>query len=150
MKRHLAHTGAFGALAVVLAVAVAGFLVSSCAPYGSTYYGFAVDISNAPPPRFAFDREPYVVLVPGTDVYEVDADLGYDVFRCDSNWYVNDNGYWYVSADYRGPFRIVSARAVPRRLIALPADRWRHRPRGDERADRRGDGRGEDHGGYRR
>jgi hypothetical protein len=134
MNRHLTCAGALGAIALL------GMLVTSCATYGRTYYGFAVDISNAPPPRFAFDREPDLVLVPGTDVYEVDADLGYDVFRCDSNWYVNDDGYWYVSGDYRGPYHIVSARRVPRRLITLPPERWRHYPHDGSRGRmRRGD-----------
>jgi len=141
MKRHMAQACALGALALV------GLLATSCSPYGRTYYGFAVDISSAPPPRFAFDREPEVVLIPGTDVYEVDTDPGYDVFRYGSNWYVNDDGYWYVSADYRGPFRIVSARAVPRRLISLPPERWHHRPRGDDRRYRRDDDRDDRHRG---
>lgn len=139
MKDHRSHAGALGALALV------GLLLASCAPYGRTYYGFSVDISNAPPPRFAFDREPNLVLVPGTDVYEVDGDPGYDVFRCDSNWYVNDNGYWYVAADYRGPYHVVSARAVPRRVLTLPDERWRHRPRGEGRDEDRDDGRWRDH-----
>jgi hypothetical protein len=138
-------------LSFASAIALAGLLVMSCAPYGSNYYGFSLDISNAPPPRFAFERQPDLFLIAGTDIYEVDADLGYDGFRCDNRWYVNDNGYWYVAADYRGPFTIVSARAVPRRVLTLPDNRWRHHPhggppgqmrRGDNgrRDDRRGDG----------
>jgi hypothetical protein len=136
MHRHWSRAGALGAVALV------GLLAASCSTYGRTYYGFSLDISSAPPPRFAFDREPDVVLVPGTDVYEVDADLGYDVFRCDNRWYVNDNGYWYVSADYRGPFQIVTARSVPRKVLMLPDQRWRHRPHGGPPGEsRRGDDR---------
>lgn len=71
-------------LSLAGAIAFAALLVTACAPYGRSYYGFSLDISSAPPPRFAFEREPDVVLIPGTDVYEVDADPGYDVFRCDN------------------------------------------------------------------
>lgn len=62
---------------------------------------------------------------------------------------MNDNGYWYVSADYHGPFTIVSARVVPRKVLTLPDNRWRHRPHGGPPGQmRRGDeGRGDDRRG---
>lgn len=113
--------------------------------FGRSYFGFEADISTAPPPpAIVLDREPDMVLVPGTGVYEADADLGYDMFRYGSAWYVSYQGYWYAAPSYRGPFRIVRADRVPRRIYDVPVERWRHHP-GD-----RGEHRGHDHGDHDR
>jgi len=57
-----------------------------------------------------------------------DADADCDVFRDGGFWYSYSNGYWYRARSYRGPFAFVDVRMVPRRIFAVPAERWRHYP----------------------
>ena len=94
----------------------------------STYFGFQIGISNAPPPpRVVFYDEPEVVLVPNSRVYVVESyDPGYDVFRYGSFWYVCNDGYWYRARSYRGPFVTVDVRSVPRPIFYVPREHWRH------------------------
>ena len=130
-----------------LAALLVALAASGCASgYGRSYYGFAVDISNAPPPpSIALDTEPTTVLVPGTDVYEVDNDLGYDMFRYGPTWYVSYDSYWYSAPSYRGPFTLIRARSVPRRIYDVPVSRWHHHPE-DRQAHRERGARDRDRG----
>jgi len=107
-------------------------LLASCAAPGTTYYGFQLDISSAPPPpRVVFVQEPEIVVVPGTRVYVVsDPAVGYDMFRYGSYWYVSYEGYWYRSSSYGGRYTVISVRSVPQAIVTLPPERWKHHPHG--------------------
>lgn len=117
MKRMLVLMAALGALLATPAVAA------------RTYFGFQIGISNAPPPpRIYFREEPEVVFVPQSRVYVVeDPDADCDMFRYGRFWYVMEDGYWYRARSYRGPFRVVDARYVPRPIYYVPARHWKHR-----------------------
>jgi len=80
-------------------------------------------------PAVYFVREPRVLLIPETEVYYVDDydDLGYDMYRCDDWWYINDGGYWYRSHYYRGPWVNISISTLPRRMLNVPIA-YRHQP----------------------
>ena len=93
-----------------------------------TYFGFQIGITNAPPPpQMVFEEAPHVVAIPSSRVYVVeDDDLDYDAFRYGTYWYVCDHDYWYRARDYRGPFRIVDVRYVPRQILYVPEKHWRH------------------------
>ena len=92
-----------------------------------TYFGFQIGISNAPPPpRTVFYDEPSEIYRPSEHVYVV-ADDDYDVFRCDGSYYVCQDGYWYRSPRYRGPWATVDVRYVPRPIFSVPVHYWRHR-----------------------
>ncbi len=133
-------------------------LAVSCTPammMGSrTYLGFSVGIDNAPPPpRVEFEQAPATEEVPGAGVFVVD-DSDYDMFQCDGYWYMSYGGYWYRAPSYSGPFLVVDVHRVPRQILTLPHERWKHDPRGDygdrdrgrrDRGDEHGD-RGYDHG----
>lgn len=110
----------------VAMVAMLGCAVSAQA---STYFGFQIGVSNAPPPpRFAYHRHPHVYIVPDTRVYYVDQpDFDYDVFEYGPYWYACRDGYWYRSPGYDGPFRVVDVRYVPRPILGVPREHWRHR-----------------------
>ena len=82
-------------------------------------------IGDRPAPVVVFEREPDVVLVPSTRVYYV-AGLDFDLFRFGRYWYINDDGYWYRSRHYRGPFRAVHWDNVPRSIYGVPARYHRH------------------------
>ena len=140
MNRTLASV--LGALAI--AVAAPAFAETQ------TYFGFQIGIGNAPPPpRVEFVSRPRMLVEPETQVMVLNDDPGYDMFRYRSCYYVSDNGYWYRSRSYRGPFVVVDVRRVPRPVFEVPANRWHHRRAewGDnrgagERHGNRGRGRG--------
>jgi hypothetical protein len=133
-------------LATVISAPVAAF--------AGTSVGWSVTIGNAPPPpAVVFQREPRVVVVPGSTVYVVRDDCDYDVFHYGVYWYVFNDGYWYRARTHRGPFAAVSARYVPTAIANVPPRYWRHphggppgqmRKRGDYMADR--DNEGREHG----
>jgi len=107
------------------------WLALSCAPYqtvgSSTYYGFSIGVSNAPPPpRVVFVEEPSLMLVPGTSVYVVE-NSRYDVFRYGGYTYLSSGGYWYRSRGHGHPFRVWDVRKVPRAVLTVPGDRWKNR-----------------------
>ena len=119
------------AVAVLAIAAVAGVTAPG---HAETYFGFNIGISNAPPPpRVMFRSAPRVILVPETRAYVIDdsyGDPGYDMFQADGYWYVVDDGYWYRARSYRGPYRVIDVRYVPRRVLTVPERRWRHHPHG--------------------
>ncbi len=99
------------------------------AAHAGTSVGVSVSIGNAPPPPVAvFRQEPRLVVVPNSTVYVVEDEdaVDYDVFRYGVFWYVFDDGYWYRSRTYRGPFRVVSASYVPTAIVNVPPRWWRH------------------------
>jgi len=112
---------------------VLGAWITTPAMAARTYFGFQIGVSNAPPPpRVYFEDPPQVVFVPESRVYVVDDDCDYDMFRYGRFWYVVQDGYWYRSRSYRGPFLVVDARYVPRPIYYVPAEHWRHRDWDDE------------------
>lgn len=111
-------------------------LAVSCAPYdsvgSSTYFGFSIGISNAPPPpQVVFATRPSMVIVPGTSVYAVE-NSDYDVFQYGSTFYLSSGGYWYQARSYEGPFEVCDVRRVPRAVLTVPGERWKHHPHGDQ------------------
>lgn len=92
----------------------------------------AVDIdihaTIPPPPRIVFEQEPEVIVVPSTQVQYVPVVTDYDMYRYGKYWYVNQDGYWYRSRSYRGPFKFVEQRHIPHDVIVVPAD-YGHHPR---------------------
>jgi hypothetical protein len=78
-----------------------------------------VNISiNIPLPGLAVSAPPALVMVPGTYVYFA-PDLDADVFFYDGYWYRPYAGYWYISADYRGPWGSVAVERMPLVLLNL-------------------------------
>jgi len=121
MKRHT-----FGWLLAMGLVVPMAALAS-----GRTSLGLTVNIGNAPPPPVVVVREePRCVVVPGSTVYVVSNPVPYDMFRYGVFWYVYNDGYWYRSRGYRGPFAAIEVRYVPRAIITVPARHWRHHPHG--------------------
>ena len=122
------------------------FAVLVATPTGAlagTSVGWSVTIGNAPPPpAIVFQREPRVVVVPGSTVYVLEDDCDYDVFRYGVFWYVLNDSYWYRARTHRGPFVAVSARYVPSAISNVPAKYWRHPhggPPGQIKKQRRND-----------
>ena len=78
---------------------------------------------NLPAIRFA--APPDVVVIPGTYVYIV-PDIDVDVLFFQDYWWRPYEGRWYRSRNYKGSWRYVEPRRIPRGLRALPQD-YRHR-----------------------
>ena len=114
----------------ILALAILMGAAGHAEAHSRTYFGFQIGITNAPPPpRVVYYEEPDVVLIPRTRVYVVEDDYGYDMFRYGRYWYVMDDGYWYRSRGYDGPYRVIDVRYVPRPVFYVPARHWHHHPR---------------------
>ena len=113
---------------VFLAVAVAGPVRAGT----RTSLAVQLNIGNAPPPPAVIYREaPPVVVVPRSAVYVVDDDdCEYDFFRYGVYWFIWNDGYWYRSRSYRGPFRVIEARYVPAAVWNVPGRHWKHHPHG--------------------
>ncbi len=117
-------------------------LTLSCAPpmlMGShTYLGFSIDLAGAPPPpRVEFAGDPDEDEVPGTQVYVV-RNSPYDLFQCEEGWYLSYQGYWYRADERVGPYELVDVHRVPREVLTLPHERWKHDPRRAWRERERG------------
>ncbi len=109
-----------------------------------------------PPPAVVFHAPPPMAYAPGPGVYYVDRPgVPYDCFRYGVFFYIYNDGWWYRSRRYNGPFVAVEERFVPRPIWNVPGYRWRQHPHGmppgqakkyygDDRG--RGRGWGEGHG----
>jgi hypothetical protein len=76
-------------------------------------------------PAYRFAAPPEVVVIPGTYVYMV-PDIDVDVLFFQGYWWRPYEGRWYRSRDYKGGYRYIEPRRIPRGLRALPQD-YRHR-----------------------
>ncbi len=115
---------------------VLGFLLlgTLCAvpAFARTNVGVSILIGNAPPPpRVVYMEEPRWTYIPEERVYVVDDDdLGYDYFRYGAFVYIYNDGYWYRSRSYRGPFVAIRREYVPRPIFFVGDNRyhWRQHP----------------------
>ena len=102
----------------IVTLAVAGLLLSAglIIPARSNA---GVNISiNIPLPGLVISAPPALVMVPGTYVYFA-PDLNVDVFFYQGYWYRPYGGYWYISADYRGPWGYLAIERMPSVLLNL-------------------------------
>lgn len=111
--------------------AMAGCLTASAA-LAETHVNVSIGVGNAPPPPVVVVRqEPRTLLVPGSAVYVVNDDRwGYDCFHYGVYWYAYNDGFWYRSRAWRGPFASVRTEIVPRAIMSVPETRWKHHPHG--------------------
>ncbi len=72
-------------------------------------------------PPLVISAEPEVAVIPGTYVYFV-PDVEADLFFYDGYWYRPDEGNWYRSVDYNGPWVSIVYTEVPYSVIHLPSD----------------------------
>jgi hypothetical protein len=118
-------------MSMALAVAIA-----CAAPGIARAADVHVHLGAAPPaPVIAFDSEPSLLLVPRTRVYTLrERADDYSLFRYGGRWYLFDDGWWYRSSDYDGPYRAVAASAVPGVVMRVPrtywTDHWSAHPHG--------------------
>jgi hypothetical protein len=121
MKRILMTAAALASLA---------FAAAPSPAQAATSVGISVQIGD--PYRgasFRFSSEPDLVLIPSSRVYYVDNYddyYGCDMYRYGSWWYLVDDGYWYRSRNYRGPFYRIGYTYVPRVIYSVGPRYRRH------------------------
>ena len=116
MKRSLYAIAAAAVLAATITTtANAATSVDVRVSVGDPYHGATLSFSN----------EPQVVLVPDTKVYYA-RDRDCDLYRYGRYWYFVEDGFWYRSATWRGPFRHVRDGSVPRSVVSVPVRYRRH------------------------
>lgn len=116
---------------LVLAMcAGAGLFVT--APRVDASVPVTISIGAPPPPVIVFHEEPRWVMVPGSRVYMVEEEdqPAYDVFRYGGWYFIYNDGYWYRSTRWSGPFMAVRERFVPRPIMLVPSERWHQHPHG--------------------
>lgn len=88
------------------------------------------DIGHAPRAGMFFHSRPHHFYDRGSGVYVIDdpylADE--DAFEYGGYYWVFNDGYWYRSSSWDGPFVAVSPRYVPTAIYDVPAYRWHHHP----------------------
>jgi hypothetical protein len=110
-------------LMMMAALASLAFVAAPSPALARTSFGISVNIGD--PYRgasFRFRSAPDLVLIPGTRVYfadNYDDYYGCDVYRYGSWWYLVDDGYWYRSRGYSGPFYAIDDDYVPSVFFAF-------------------------------
>lgn len=75
---------------------------------------------GAPPQLVPVPAAPNVAYAPRVEA---------NYFSYGGQYYVFDNGAWHVSRGYNGPWVVVAPEYVPRPLLSVPVQYYRHTPR---------------------
>jgi hypothetical protein len=88
-----------------------------------------VNVSIGIPAPFVFAEPPDLVVVPSddVDVYMVPDTPG--LYFYNNWWFRFDDGRWYRARSYNGRWAHIDRHRVPRYVIDVPPDYWRHLPR---------------------
>jgi hypothetical protein len=88
-------------------------------PVGSAA-GVSVNVGiSVPLPPFRFQAPPPMVVIPGTYIYAV-PDVDVEILFYQGYWYRPNEGHWYRSKSYNGPWAYLDSRRVPRTFFDLP------------------------------
>jgi len=73
----------------------------------------------------SFRSRPDVVLIPSSRVYYAQ-DADEDLYFYDDAWYCVEDGVWYSSDSYQGPFAAIGFSSVPYEIRNVPVSYRRH------------------------
>ncbi len=93
-----------------LAAGIAGMLLGS--PAANAEVNVRIGERGDRPPSFVFDNRTNFINVPNLG-FSVSVGSPQDIVRCDGRYYVNHNGRWYVSNNFRGPWILVREGRLP-------------------------------------
>jgi hypothetical protein len=96
-----------------LAAGIAGMLCGS--PAAQAEVNVRIAAGGNRPPSFVLDTNPNFINVPNLGFY-VSAGGAQDIIRYDDRYYINHNGRWYMSYNYRGPWMLVREGRLPRQI----------------------------------
>lgn len=114
------------AVLIMAGVLTAGLWLSrdAVAADVDVHIGIGVGI---PAPRVVIPAPPSVFLIPGSYVYYA-PEAGAQIFFYSGYWYLLDDGYWFRSSHYRGPWTYLPPARVPVVFYHLPPDYFRIPP----------------------
>lgn len=99
--------------AIWMTAAVTGMLLGT--PHTDAQAEVNVNINTRNRPTFVIDSRPDFVIIPGRG-FSVSIGSPYDIIRYGSLYYVYQDGYWYRSSHYRGPWIAVRERHLPYKI----------------------------------
>lgn len=77
--------------------------------------------------------EPKMHVIPNTDVYYQRRAPGYDLYRYADRWYLVDDGDWFESDSWRGPYVVVAdVEALPEPVTFIPKEYRKYWERGSK------------------
>ncbi len=122
-----------------IAAGIAGML--ACQPQTEARAEVSVHISAGDRPSFVIDRRPEFIVLPEQG-FSVSVGSPYDIIFYGNAYYLFDNGRWYRSSNYRGPWHLTHENRLPGRLRRHNwEDIRRYRDVEYRRHDRRNEGR---------
>lgn len=68
-----------------------------------------------------FEHKPKMNYIPNTDVYYERKASGFDRYRYANTWYIVENGDWYRSYSWQGPYVMIDPSDVPEEIMVVPA-----------------------------
>lgn len=92
---------------------------------GTTYTGYTGDHVSYWRSGHTFEVQPTMNVIPHTDVFFTTDQTDYDLYWYGNSWYLADDGQWYRSDNWRGPFVSVSFNSVPSPVVGIPLS-YRH------------------------
>jgi hypothetical protein len=76
--------------------------------------------------RRTFTKKPKMTAIAKSGVSYASQHSDFDLYRHKSSWYLIDDGVWYRSDSWKGPFMAVRANLVPRAVLNIPMSYRRH------------------------
>jgi hypothetical protein len=76
--------------------------------------------------------EPKMHVIPNTDVTYQRRAPGYDLYRYADRWFLVDDGDWFESESWSGPFQATNLEHLPEQVTLLPEDYRKYWVRGSK------------------
>ncbi len=95
-----------------LVAGITGMLLSSPTAYAHVEVCMS---SSGHRPTFIIDTRPDFIELPDQG-FSVSIGSPYDIITYDNWYYINQNGSWYRSSDYRGPWVDINENALPSKI----------------------------------
>jgi hypothetical protein len=70
----------------------------------------------------SFRVQPAMFRIPNSRVFYIRSEFDNDLYRFGNRWYFVEDGVWYSSSSWRGPFRVVRFRDVPASVRTVPGN----------------------------
>jgi hypothetical protein len=110
-------------LSFLIILVIIGLFYTSEALSGNVDVNIGIGI-GVPPPNIVIASPPSVFLIPDSYVYFA-PEVGAQLFFYSGYWYILQDGYWFRSSHYRGPWNYLSPSRLPVVFLHLPPDYYR-------------------------
>jgi hypothetical protein len=117
----------FMSLCFLTILAITGFFHPGEALSSNVDVNIGIGI-GVPPPNIIIASPPSVFLIPDSYIYFAPG-VGAQLFFYSGYWYLLQDGYWFRSSYYRGPWNYLYPSRLPVVFLHLPPDYYRIPPR---------------------